>query len=264
MHAYSSPEFQRRVDTLLTQWRLPSEAVDDVISHHTPVNYEKNSVIFLQGSPSDVFFCVFKGLARVYAPLPDGERTLFMLAGPGDFIGTVNTVDSKGRLVQAFEASAITRCSAGLLTRDHLTRILRALSPSALVQLIEDLNSNWSRTVSWYANFLGLSLRSRFELVLRDLGARFGIADRCGTLLALELGHEDYAEMIGCSRPMVSRLIAEMTDQGLIEQRQRHSIVLRKGSTLETPPMPAMSINGNGVARTDGDILRVLKSTQAA
>ena len=264
MHAHSSPEFQRRVDTLLTQWRLPKEAVEDLICHHTPVNYDKGSVIFLQGSPSDVFFCVFKGLVRVYAPLPDGERTLFMLAGPGDFIGTVNSVDPKGRFVQAFEASAVTRCSAGLLTRGHLTKILQTLNPSVLIQLIEDLNTNWCRTVHWYTNFLGLSLRSRFELVLRDLGARFGIADRCGTLLALELGHEDYAEMIGCSRPMVSRLIAEMTEQGLIEQRQRHSIVLRKGSGLETPPTAAMSINGNGTARTDGENLRVLKSTQAA
>lgn len=264
MHAHSSPEFQRRVDTLLTQWRLPKEAVEDLICHHTPVNYDKGSVIFLQGSPSDVFFCVFKGLVRVYAPLPDGDRTLFMLAGPGDFIGTVNSVDPKGRFVQAFEASAITRCSAGLLTRGHLSKILQTLNPAVLIQLIEDLNTNWCRTVHWYTNFLGLSLRSRFELVLRDLGVRFGIADRCGTLLALELGHEDYAEMIGCSRPMVSRLIAEMTEQGLIEQRQRHSIVLRKGSGLETPPVAALSVTANGLSRTDGDGLRVLKNTQAA
>jgi CRP/FNR family transcriptional regulator len=264
MHSQSSPEFQRRVETLLTQWRLPKETVDELTSHHIPVNYEKGSVIFLQGSPSDIFFCVFKGLVRVYAPQPDGERTLFMLAGPGDFIGTVNSVDSKGRLVQAFEANAITRCSAGLLTRGHLTKILQTLSPPLLIQMLEDLNTNWCKTVQWYTNFLGLSLRQRFELVLRDLGARFGIADRCGTLLALELGHEDYAEMIGCSRPMVSRLIAEMTGQGLIEQRQRHSIVLCKGSGLETPPIAAASMNGNGLSRTEKENLRMLKSTQAA
>lgn len=264
MHAHSSPEFQRRLDTLSTQWRLPKEALDDLIGHHTPVNYEKGSVIFLQGSPSDVFFCVFKGLARVYAPLPEGERTLFMLAGAGDFIGTVNSVDSKGRLVQAFEASAVTKCSVGLLTRAHLGKILQGLHSSVLIHLIEDLNSNWSRAVHWYANFLGMSLRSRFELVLRDLGARFGIADRCGTLLALELGHEDYAEMIGCSRPMVSRLIAEMTQQGLIEQRQRHAIVLCKGSGLETAAVGSALTNGDGVPRKDAENLRIVKSTQAA
>ena len=33
-------------------------------------------------------------------------------------------------------------------------------------------------------------------------------------LTVLELGHEDFAETIGCSRPMVSRLIAELTEQG--------------------------------------------------
>jgi CRP/FNR family transcriptional regulator len=263
MHSQSSPEFLRRVETLLGQWHLPKETVDELISHHTPVNYEKGAVIFLQGSPSDIFFCVFKGLIRVYAPQPDGERTLFMLAGPGDFIGNVNSVDSKGRLVQAFEASAITRCSAGLLTRGHLTKLLQSLSQSLLIQLLEDVNTNWCKIVQWYANFMGLSLRRRFELVLRDLGARFGIADRCGILLALELGHEDYAEMIGCSRPMVSRLIAEMTAQGLIEQRQRHAIVLCKGSGLDTTPLPATT-NGNGLSRTLAESVRMMKATQAA
>jgi len=46
--------------------------------------------------------------------------------------------------------------------------------------------------------------------MLRDLARKFGVKDHAAPCLSPELGHADFAEMIGSSRPMVSRLIAEM------------------------------------------------------
>jgi len=41
-----------------------------------------------------------------------------------------------------------------------------------------------------------------------------------------EFGHNDFAEMIGGSRPMVSRLIAEMISAGTLAQHGKHYIVI--------------------------------------
>jgi CRP-like cAMP-binding protein len=46
--------------------------------------------------------------------------------------------------------------------------------------------------------------------VFAHLAAKFGVKDSRGILLIPEFTHSDLAEMIGCSRPMVSRFIAEM------------------------------------------------------
>src|SRR5258707_4821849 len=55
-----------------------------------------------------------------------------------------------------------------------------------------------------------MNYSERLETVLRDLAQKFGVRDSRGTLLIPKFGHADFAEMIGSSRPMVSRLIAEM------------------------------------------------------
>jgi biotin operon repressor len=65
-------------------------------------------------------------------------------------------------------------------------------------------------------------------MVLSDLGTRAGVKDSEGTILIPELGHEDLAEMIGCSRPMVSRLIAEMIESGLLSRRGKQYVLLKK------------------------------------
>src|SRR5258708_34501534 len=63
-------------------------------------------------------------------------------------------------------------------------------------------------------------------LVFKDLGARFGVEDRRGTLIILELSQEDLAEMIGSSRPMVSKLVGDMGQEGLLARSEQHRFIL--------------------------------------
>jgi hypothetical protein len=82
---------------------------------------------------------------------------------------------------------------------------------------------------------LGYVIQRKF--VLRELGAQFGVRDTRGVLLMAELAHSDLAEMIGSSRPMVSRLIDEMTKEGLV-LRQRKQYVLLKSLAESTSDSP--------------------------
>ena len=104
-----------------------------------------------------------------------------------------------------------------------------------LVRLLESLNGFWSSLVHRYAVYLSMSLRERLQLVLADLGARFGVQDARGVLLTPELAQEELAEMIGSSRPMVSKLLGEMGERSMIACQGRRYILLR-GSGLDTAP----------------------------
>ena len=65
-------------------------------------------------------------------------------------------------------------------------------------------------------------------MVMTDLAKRAGVRDSEGIMLIPEIGHEDLAEMIGCSRPMVSRLIAIMAESGLLARRGKQYVLLKK------------------------------------
>ncbi len=93
---------------------------------------------------------------------------------------------------------------------------------------------------AWYRNkLLGQ------ETVLRDLARKFGVKDSRGILLIPELGHVDFAEMIGSSRPMVSRLIAEMVANQRLMYDGKHYIV------IDHLAIDSVKLNGGSMANRD-------------
>jgi len=219
---------QRRVETFVNDSGLPREIVDELISHHTLVTYPKGSALFLQGSPADMFFWVFSGTVEVYCPQPDGERVLMRLCGPGEILGHVDFIDHKERRAQMFEAHARTKCEVALLTREHISRLLQTLEPMQFIRLLEYVNTMWSAAANSWATFISLDYRERLELVLKDLASRFGVEDSRGTLLITDLLHAKLAEMIGSSRPMITRLINEMVNQGVLARRGKQYVLLNQ------------------------------------
>lgn len=243
-----SSEFHARLEETLDLNGLSADLATEIEGRLTRVTYEKGAVIFLRGSPADFFFWLIKGFVKLYLPHHDGTRTLIDLARPGDLMGFVNATNSIGR-AQLFEAQALTKCSVGLLTREHLMQLLAKLDHQAAVHALEQLNTAWSVIFERYVSFIGSSFRTRLELVLKSLGTRFGIEDKRGTLLTPELCHEDLAEMIGSSRPMVSKLIGDLIDEGFLVRGEKRRFILRtKGLPSTVAPnarKSPVSLNGN-------------------
>jgi len=61
-----------------------------------------------------------------------------------------------------------------------------------------------------------------------------------------EVFHEDLAEMIGCSRPMVSRLMAQMIESGLLARRARQYVLLNKWDFGDDNRNSQRSVSRNG------------------
>ena len=244
-------EFRVRLQEMLDSHGLCADLASEIEDHLTPVTYEKGAVIFLRGSAADLLFWLLKGFVKLYLPLNDGSRTLVDLARPGDFLAFVNEENSTGRR-QILEAHALTKCSVGLCTREHLRQLLHKVDHQTAVRMLEQLNTAWSTTFERYITFIGSSFRVRLEMVLNRLGTRVGIEDKRGTLIMPELGHEDLAEMIGSSRPMVSKLISDMTREGLLTRGEnRHFILCMQPRPSTTTPTDAFqpSIRANGVSK---------------
>jgi len=257
-----STEFRTRLEEMLDSCGLSGDLASEIEDHLTPVTYEKGAVIFLRGSPADLHFCLIKGLVKLYLPLNDGSRTLVDLARPGDFLAFVSDESLQGRR-QLLEAQALTKCSVGLFTRENLLRLLCKLDQPTAIRLLEQLNTAWSKIFERYIIFLGSSFRVRLEMVLERLGARFGIEDERGTLLVPELGHEDLAEMIGSSRPMVSKIISEMTEEGLLTRGENRRFILCASPRWATSPTDALqpSDRSNGGAKQATDVRAPASST---
>jgi CRP-like cAMP-binding protein len=216
-----------RLREKFNRWRVPSAIVDDLVDYRNTISYPRGAMVFMEGSPGDLFGCVLAGYVRVYCNAASGARVLVRLSGPGDIIGYADSEDGKGRRSKIFETQALTKCSIALFTRERGVRLLRSLDPDQAIELYQTLNSFWSSTLHWWTTFLGLPFQQRLEVVLGDLGRRVGVHDNRGTLIIPELSQADLAEMIGSSRPLVSRLLNEMEERGLVQRRGKQYILLK-------------------------------------
>jgi CRP-like cAMP-binding protein len=216
---------QRLKNRLVTRG-IPENVVGELLEQPTIISYTRGSFIFLQGAPTDLLFWVSSGLVDILCPGSDGEQIRANILGPGDFFGFVENKGDKGRPTQAYQARARTNVQIGLLIREHALRVLRRQDPTLLVHLLEEVIAAWSELTLRHIQFLGKAYNSRLEMILADLAMRFGVKESRGTLLVPEFGHNDFAEMIGSSRPMVSRLIAEMISAGRLAQNGKHYIVI--------------------------------------
>jgi CRP/FNR family transcriptional regulator, cyclic AMP receptor protein len=262
MNSQPTTPGQARLLDSLQQWGLPKDAIAGLVGRHTLVRYPKRSPLFLQGAPADVAFAVFSGLVKVYCPGADGNRILVHLAGPGDLIGYADFLDGNQQRSQLFEAHALTSCSVALFTRQHVLKTLRDLDQGLLLRLLEAVNGFWSAGLHRYAIFLGMSLRERLQMVLAELGARFGVNDARGVMLTPELAQEELAEMIGSSRPMVSKLLSEMAERAMIACQGRRYILLRGGG-LDLAPQSLPAAPRGHRERLEGDAVRRLGTAES-
>jgi CRP/FNR family cyclic AMP-dependent transcriptional regulator len=217
--------YQRLKNRLISRG-IPETILDELLEQPTIVSYRRGAFTFLQGAPTDLLFWVSSGLVDILCPRLDGEEINASVLGPGEFFGFVEFTDPKGRPAQAFQARARTNVQIGLLIREHVYKVLQRQDPILLLHILDEVVAALSEVTLHYTRFLGKNYNGRLEMVLTDLATKFGVKESRGTLLIPEFGHSDFAEMIGCSRPMVSRLIAEMISAGRLAQTGKHYIIL--------------------------------------
>jgi CRP/FNR family cyclic AMP-dependent transcriptional regulator len=219
-------EGAQKLKNRLTSRGIPESVVDELLEPATVISYRKGTFIFLEGAPTDLLFWVSSGLVDILCPRADGELIRAGVLGPGDFFGFVEHTDHKGRPAQAFQARARSNAQIGLLIREHVCKVLRRQAPGLVLHIMGEVIAAWSELTLHHTQFLGKNYGGRLEMVLTELAAKFGVKEARGTLLIPEFGHNDFAEMIGCSRPMVSRLIAEMISNGSLAQHGKHYILI--------------------------------------
>jgi CRP/FNR family transcriptional regulator, cyclic AMP receptor protein len=219
-------EGYQKLRSRLISHGVAESIIDELFEQPTIISYSRGTFIFLQGAPTDLLYWVSSGLVDILSPGPDGEQICASVLGPGDFFGFIENADHKGRPAQAFQARARTNAQLGLVIRAQVYKLLARQDPVVLVQILQEVIAAWSELTVRQTQFLGLHYAARLELVLADLAAKFGVNEARGTMLIPEFGHNDFAEMIGCSRPMVSRLIAEMIAGGRLVQHGKHYIII--------------------------------------
>ena len=184
--------------------------------------FRRGETIFHQGDPGDALFVLASGSVKVVLPSDEGaEPAIVAILGAGEFFGELAILDGAPHsativAVEATETLVLHR-DAFLELIDTDAGLRRALLASLAMEIrrltghVEDLH------------FLDLPGRLASRIV--RLAASAGISSG-EARIAWPYTQSEMAGMIGGSRQSVNRLLADLTDQGLVRIERDRLVVV--------------------------------------
>ena len=202
--------------------RASDQQLKNLVSQITLERFERRSTLFTEGSASDTLYVLVSGVIKISLSTSKGEDILVSLVSPGELFGITSLLPGMQR---PFRAEAFSDCWVGRLSPEALVTTLLGIPFADFSVFMSGTVSRWFGLLHRYAHFQGLDLHQRLSLALLELAHKFGVQDDRGTLLILQLTHEDLADLVGASRQKVTEHMRELERQQLLQRDGRKLIV---------------------------------------
>jgi CRP/FNR family transcriptional regulator/CRP/FNR family cyclic AMP-dependent transcriptional regulator len=183
--------------------------------------FRSGSAVFFQDDPSDSFYVLLKGSAKVFQTSEDGQDRILNTLRPGESVGELAMIEGLPRQlsVQALEDTemlVVERRDFMEYARQHpdvLWKLLQALS-ERVRQLMDSVLDMSFRDVPY-----------RVLHVFQQLTQRHGVAEGDGWRVRLGLSTRELASMVGAGEESVARLLDRFQSEGLLRREGQDWIV---------------------------------------
>ena len=181
----------------------------------------RGETIVEQGKKSNALFILLNGRARVLTADNRGREVILAILRPGDYIGEMSLIDNEPH---SATVRAEVQTDVLMLGRMEFARCLpenTSMSYAVMRGLAQRLR---------HANRMieSLALIDVYGRVARAL-LEFATREEDGELVVREkLSRQDIAKMVGASREMVSRVMKDLEERGLIRTQEDGFIVVQE------------------------------------
>ncbi len=181
---------------------------------------ERGEIIVNQGSKGESLYVVVSGQIRVYLSDETGKEVILGLEGPGAIFGEISVLDGELRSasVAAMKRTELLKIEGQAFRQLLQTNARLALAViAALAGMIRKLTDATQ----------GLALQSAYRRLVARLQER-AVEENGQTVIPERLTHQLLADMIGCSREMVSRIMSDLAKGGYLRTEGKRWIIERK------------------------------------
>jgi len=180
------------------------------------VELEPKETFFSQGDPANSVFYLQSGRAKLTVVSEKGKEATITLLAAGDFIGEESLASVPG--LRLATASAVNSCSALIITRNEMVRVMHE-EPAFADFFMKFLLTRSMRTQADLVDQLFNSSEKRLARILL-LMAEFGKPGDRDTFIP-PISQETLAEMIGTTRSRVSFFMNRFRTLGYINYNGR-------------------------------------------
>jgi CRP/FNR family transcriptional regulator len=237
----------------LEDFEWPPNAAAELARGAHVVSYGKGSAIFHAGEAADLVYVLLCGEVKLQFNAGIGTSLLVSIARGGQMLGVFApyTKPSSGaKPEQLFTAQALSHCKVAIMPTARVAQVLNRLPAERLVQILERSREHWTQLSCRLLTFLTMSVRGRLTQTIAEIADTFGVADARGRVISLRLSHEDFAALVGASRPMVSKHLRELASEGVLSKQDGRYVVLLPTQCTSANEEGNGGNGGNGAGST--------------
>jgi CRP/FNR family transcriptional regulator/CRP/FNR family cyclic AMP-dependent transcriptional regulator len=203
------------------------EALQSLQARMSTRKFDRGETIFLKGEPGDTLYVMLEGEVKIVLAGSDGQESILVVLGEGDFFGEMALFDAKPR---SADAVAVSDTQTLVLRRDVFEGFVKE-HPEIAFPIFRALVARIRRTTHRLEDVMFLDLPTRVAKKLLQLAAKHGVQTSRGVRIDIPISQQELAEMVGATRPRVNEQLRALSRDGLIEV-ERQTIVLLKPRDL--------------------------------
>jgi CRP/FNR family transcriptional regulator, cyclic AMP receptor protein len=184
--------------------------------------YRRNEVVFHQDDPGETLHLVRQGRLKILASAETGDDAVLTIVGPGEMFGELTLLDGGPRSATVI---ALEDVETATLSRADFLDLLRR-EPIVAEALLSALARTIRRLTEDVSALMFVRLRGRLARKLLELANTQGQLSDGAVEIQVPLTQEELASMIGGRRPRVNELLGFFEDEGAINRRGRHIVIL--------------------------------------
>ncbi|MCU0460497.1 MAG: Crp/Fnr family transcriptional regulator [Bacteroidales bacterium] len=201
---------------------LSREEVDMINFEKEFRQFKRGDVLYNEGSRISGFYCIHRGIIKVFKTGLDGKEQIIRFAKPGDIIAYRSVLSNE---VACTSAKVIEECQVCFIPAEILISLVKS-NPTYAHELLKLACHELGEANSFITDIAQKTVRERLAEILLLLVHDFGLDSQ--DYLQISLTREELANIVGTATESVIRLLSEFKTDRLVELNGRKIKVLDK------------------------------------
>ena len=196
--------------------QLPDADRAALLDAGTPLRFEDDEILLVQGDIGDFVYVLTSGLVKVIVAAVSGAQTTLAIRSRGDLVGEFALLDNKPRTATARAAGPVTALKIG----GTAFLALAARSPEVQAVVTRYLLAKMRSTTERRAAERVWDARERLAQVLYELGQQYAQLDSDG-MIRIPITQSELGELAGVAVSTAERVLKDLRRQGAVSTRYR-------------------------------------------
>ncbi|MCX6300929.1 MAG: Crp/Fnr family transcriptional regulator [Bacteroidia bacterium] len=184
--------------------------------------YKRGEILYNEGNRISGFYCVNKGIIKVFKTGFDGKEQIIRFAKPGDIIAYRSVLSNESACTSA---KVIEDCQVCFIPSEILIKLVKTNSSFAH-ELLKLACHELGEANSFITDIAQKTVRERLAEIIILLVNDFGLDEQ--NFLQISLTREELANIVGTATESVIRLLSEFKSDKLVELNGRKIRILNK------------------------------------